>query len=415
MLLRFITILTLNLFYFTFSYGSTVTSGIEVLFEPGQIEQLRGKKIGLITNHTAVTSGYETTISLMKRKREEGGYSLVALFGPEHGITGQSHASEHIADERDEEGIPIYSLHGDTRRPTPEMLNGINLLIYDIQDIGSRSYTYISTLFYCMEEAAKKKIPVIVCDRPNPINGVCIDGPMLDPKFRSFVGYVDVPYCHGMTVGELARLFNEEYKIKCDLKIIPMRGWQRGMSFRETGLPWIPTSPNIPTPESATLYPVTGILGELGAVSIGIGTTLPFQVIGAPWINGEIFARHLNAQKYPGVKFLPFAFKPFFGKFSQTGCGGVMIVVEDHKKFLPVSTQYLLIGILKSLYPEKFELAMSETAKRASMFNKVNGTDRIYEIMKRDKAITWKLREVDDDRRKEFRERRKRFLIGAYS
>ena len=195
------------------------------------------------------------------------------------------------------------------------MLKGIDLLIYDIQDIGSRSYTFLSTLLYVMEEAAKQQIKVMVLDRPNPINGIVMDGPMLEEKWRSFLGYINVPYCHGMTIGELAQYFNGEYKIGCDLEVIPMKGWKRTMSFKDTHLPWVPTSPHVPEAETALVYPVTGILGELGIVNIGIGYTLPFKLIGAPWIQAEAFAEQLNQQQFPGVRFLPFYYRPFYGKF----------------------------------------------------------------------------------------------------
>jgi len=281
--------------------AAPVQVGLERIFSPEYASLLKNKRIGLITNHTAVDSQLQSSIELFKAN-SKGAYTLAALFGPEHGIYGYGYAEEKIANGKDKDGIPIYSLHGKTRRPTEQMLQDIDLLVFDIQDIGSRSYTYISTMFYSMEEAAKLKIPMVVLDRPNPINGVVVDGPLLDENCRSFVSYISVPYCHGMTVGELAQFFNKEYKVGCNLTVVPMKGWQRSMSFHDTGLPWIPTSPHSPEADSALYYPATGILGELQMVNIGVGYTLPFKCVGAPWIDGEAFAEQLNAQNFPGVR-----------------------------------------------------------------------------------------------------------------
>ncbi|HEV8051045.1 MAG TPA: DUF1343 domain-containing protein [Parachlamydiaceae bacterium] len=303
----------------------------------------------------------ECTLDLLKAKANQYNFTITAIFAPEHGLTGSDHALENVGNSQTVDGIPVYGLFGKTQRPTREMLEKIDLLIFDIQDIGSRSYTYITTLFYAMEEAAKFRVPVIVLDRPNPINGTVVDGPMLDEKWRSIVGYINVPYCHGMTVGELANFFNREYHVGCDLTVIPMENWNRKMNFSETGLMWVPTSPNIPEPSSPLYYPMTGILGELSIVSIGIGYTLPFKVVGAPWINGEAFAKTLNSQNFPGVHFQPFCFKPFNGKFVREECQGGLIVVTDPLIYEPVSTQYLLIGILKSLYPIKFKEALESS------------------------------------------------------
>lgn len=390
-----------------------VNVGIEVLLEK-KISLLKDKRIGLITNHTAVNNRMESTINLMKSHAEKGRYKLVALFAPEHGITGAAFASEEIKNEKDEDGIPIYSLHGETRRPTKEMLKDINLLIYDIQDIGSRSYTYLSTLFYAMEEAAKYKIPIIVADRPNPINGITVDGPMLEEKWRSAVGYVNVPYCYGMTIGELAKFFNEEYKVGCKLTVIPMKGWKREMSFADTHLPWVPTSPHVPEPSTAFYYPMTGLLGELQIVNIGIGYTMPFKVIGAPWMNANQLAEALNAQKLPGVFFHPFYFKPFYGRFAKEFCEGVYIVVSDPLTYKPVTTQFVIIGLLKSLYPNKFQLGLENSLNRKEMFCKVSGTDALYNIIKEKKYLAWETREFHRKEREAFGIKRKKYLLPNY-
>lgn len=391
-----------------------VKVGSEQLWNEEYVKLLRGKRLGLITNHTALTSRLEWTVDLIKAHAKANQYTLVALYAPEHGLRGAVHAGKHIADEKDEDGIPIYSLHGKTRRPTDEMLRGIDILLYDIQDLGARSYTYVTTLFYAMEEAAARKIPLIVLDRPNPMNGITIDGPMLEEKWRSFVGYINVPYCHGMTVGELARFFNGEYKIGCELHVVPMRGWRRRMSFEETGLLWIPTSPHIPEASTAFYYPTTGLLGELELVNIGIGYTLPFKLIGAPWLEAVRFARVLNEQKFPGVAFSPFYYQPFYGKFAHKECEGVLISITDKEIYKPVTTQYLIIGMLKSLYPKQFQEALENSKQRRDFFCKVNGTEEVYRLMQEVPHIVWPLRSLHAQEREAFRKVRQRYLIDAY-
>lgn len=391
-----------------------VQVGIDLLYNEDNLGLLKGKKVGLITNHTAINAQRRTTREVLKENAALHGYTVSALFAPEHGINGSVYSEALIEDSIDPDGIPIYSLHGATRRPTKEMLRNIDLLLYDIQDIGTRSYTYITTLFYAMEEAAAHCIPVVVLDRPNPINGVVVDGPMLEEKFRSMVGYINVPYCHGMTIGELAQFFNSEYKVRCKLTVIPMKGWKRQMSFQETGLVWIPTSPHIPDANTPFYYPMTGLLGELQLVSIGIGYTLPFKVIGAPWIDAHKFAKTLNDQKFPGVSFLPFYFRPFFGRFAREDCQGVLIAITDPHRYKPVCTQYLLIGILKALYPQQFKQAMGLSSSRKKMFCQVNGTEEIYRILTEKAPIVWKLNSVHQKEREAFLNVRQNYLISAY-
>ncbi len=410
----FMLMICLTLFFAT-GYASHVSVGIDVLLNSEYVEILRNKRIGLITNHTAINHHLLPTRELLKNNAQKFNYTLAALFAPEHGITGSAHSWDSIQDERDSDGIPIYSLHGKTMRPTAKMLKEIDILLYDIQDIGARSYTYITTLFYAMEEAAKHGVPVMVLDRPNPINGIVVDGPMLEDKWRSIVGYINVPYCHGMTIGELAQFFNAEYKIGCALTVIPMKNWMRRMSFQDTGLAWIPTSPNIPEQTTPFYYPMTGLLGELELVSIGIGYTLPFKIIGAPWINAEEFVKHLNAQKFPGVHFMPFHFRPFFGRFKHEDCQGALIVVDNPLTYKPVCTQYLIIGMLKSLYPEKFKEALIASTSRKDMFCKVNGTEKIYRIISEQNHIIWKLRSLIEKESEAFLAIRKKYLISSYS
>lgn len=352
-----------------------------------------------------------STIALLKDHSKEGNYTLVALFAPEHGLDGKTYASKEVTNAKDKDGIPIYSLHGATRRPTEQMLKNIDLLIYDIQDIGSRSYTYVNTLFYVMEEASKHKIPILVLDRPNPINGKMVDGPMMQEQWRSFLGYVNVPYCHGMTVGELARFFNEEYKIKAQLTVIKMSGWERRMSFQETGLPWVPASPHIPEPTTPLYYPATGLLGELSLVNIGIGYSLPFKLVGAPWIDANKFAEALNKQKFPGVHFEPFHYRPFFGKFAHKDCQGVLIVITDRETFRPVTTQYMIMGILKNLYPKEFKEGLAAGKAKLDIFNKANGTDEVYKLMSETPHIVWPLRALHQEQRDAFLALRKKYLL----
>lgn len=395
--------------------ATEVSLGLEQLFAVHKYHaQLKGKRIGLVTNHTGIDGQMQSNTTLFAHNASKYGYRLVALFGPEHGIKGQGHAGEKV-DHGALKGIPVYSLHGATRRPTKEMLKGIDLLIFDIQDVGARSYTYLSTLCYCMEEAAKHSIKVMVLDRPNPINGLTIDGPMLDEKWRSFVGYIDVPYCHGMTFGELAHYFNEHYRINCSLTVVPMRGWHRSMSFADTGLTWVPTSPHIPEADTPIYYPSTGILGELQIVNIGVGYTLPFKLVGAPWIDAEHFADALNSQNFPGVTFLPFHYRPFYGSYSQKDCQGVLIRVTNTKTYKPVATQYLILGVLKTLYPDRFKKALAKSQNRKEMFNKVNGTEEVYRILTTERYVVWKLRGIHEDRRKAFAKTRKKYLNPSYS
>jgi uncharacterized protein YbbC (DUF1343 family) len=386
-----------------------VEIGLDVFFKDGFPALLRNKKVGLITNHTGVNRELKSTVDLFRECKE---FSLVALYAPEHGLTGSAYAAEKIPHGKSAGIIPLHSLHGDTKRPTEEMLKGVDVLVYDIQEIGCRSYTYACTLFYVMEEAAKKKIPVVVLDRPNPINGVVVDGPMLKDEFRSFLGYVNVPYCHGMTIGELARFFNEEYKIGCDLKIVPMRGWKRTMSFKDTELPWIPTSPYIPEPDSPFFYASTGILGMLELVNIGIGYTLPFKLVGAPWINALQFAEKLNSQNLPGVKFLPFYFRPFYGPYKNQECQGVKIVITSSVKYRPVAVQSLLIGMLKTLYPKQVNSRLSGlSAAKKKSFCKVCGNQEMLDLLLTDKYVTWKLIPFQQPEREAFLKTREKYLI----
>ncbi|MFA5645602.1 MAG: DUF1343 domain-containing protein [Candidatus Ratteibacteria bacterium] len=354
-----------------------VKTGIEILAqEKGAI--LKGKRVGLITNLTGVDSRMRSSIDILYAMPE---VRLVALFSPEHGI--RSGVQGSVKDNRDTKtGLPIHSLYGATRRPTNVMLSEIDILIFDIQDIGSRSYTYISTMKLCMEEAAKRKISFIVLDRPNPLNGVLVDGPMLEDGFESFVGIAKIPYIHGMTVGELAYFFNEEFRLNCDLTVIEMQGWNRSMTWGDTGLPWIPTSPHIPEPDTPWFYPVTGMLGELSLVNIGVGYTMPFKLVAAPWIDAEIFSDFLNRKNLPGVWFQPVSYTPYYGSMKDKLCHGCRIMIIDFSLFRPATTGLHIMTALRELYPRQFLLSSSQKS-RFDLFTKVAGSNRVKDMIER--------------------------------
>ncbi len=385
-----------------------VSPGVDVFFQEKIYANWKDKKIGLITNHTGVDSKLRSTVDLFLE--QEGTYQVIALFSPEHGINGQHYAWESVQHGKFQD-LPVYSLHGETRRPKPEMLKGLDVLVYDIQCTGVRAYTYPTTLFYAMEEAAKLGIEVVVLDRPNPINGVIVDGLMLEEKWRSYIGYVNVPYCHGMTIGELAKFFNAEYSIGCKLTVVPMKGWLRKMSFRDTGLHWIPPSPNVPEPDTPMFCPSTGLMGELQLTNIGIGFTLPFKIVGAPWINAVDFAEKLNAQKLPGVMFQPFHYRPFWGMFKGVNCQGVLIKITDSLIYRPVAVQYLILGMLKSLYPKEFMERFGKSSGGKDLFCKANGTEMVYQILADEKFPAWKLIELQKGEREAFMTVREKYLL----
>lgn len=386
--------------------SASVNLGVDVFFQEKRYEAWKGKKVGLITNHTGVDSSMTSTLNLFLHAK---GIELTAIFSPEHGLFGQYYAADSV-DHHKLKHLPVYSLHGETRRPKPDMLKGLDIVIYDIQDTGVRAYTYPTTLFYMMEAAAKAGIEVVVLDRPNPINGVIVDGLMLEEKWRSFIGYINVPYCHGMTIGELATFFNTEYKVGCKLSVVPMKGWKRTMSYKDTGLQWIPPSPNVPEPDTPMYCPATGLLGELQICNIGIGFTLPFKIVGANWIKATEFADALNAQKLPGVHFQPFYYRPFWGMSKGVDCQGVLIRITDSQHYRPVATQYLILGILKSLYPKEFMLRLGKTGPK-DLFCKANGTELVYQIISDEKYPAWKLIDLQKAERESFLELRKKYLL----
>lgn len=331
--------------------GSTkVLTGIDVL-ERDNFKQLAGMRIGLITNHTGRDREGRQTIDVLNKAQ---GVKLVALFSPEHGIRGI--ADEKVSDSKDEAtGLPIYSLYGETRRPKPEQLKDLDALVFDIQDVGVRFYTYISTLGYILEEAAKVKLPVVVLDRPNPIGGVDVDGPIADGDKLSFISYHTIPTRHGLTIGELAQLFNRQRNIGADVRVIKMEGWRRSMWFDETNLTWVNPSPNMRSLTEATLYPGVGLL-ETTNVSVGRGTDTPFEIVGAPWMQGDKLADLLNQRGLEGVRFVPVRFTPNASVFKGEQCGGVNIVVTDRAAFRPLLTGIEIALALRKLYPNEWKV-----------------------------------------------------------
>jgi uncharacterized protein YbbC (DUF1343 family) len=280
---------------------------------------------------------------------------LAAIFGPQHGF--RSDVQENMIEtghaRDDVRGVPVYSLYSETREPMADMLRDLDLLVIDLQDVGTRIYTYIYTMANCLAAARKHGVKVIVCDRPNPIGGDAVEGPMLERGFESFVGLYPLPMRHGMTIGELARLFNDEFGIGAALEVIPLEGWKRGMYFDATCLPWVLPSPNIPTLDSALVYPGT-VLFEGSNVSEGRGTTRPFELLGAPWVEAEPFAAALNGQGLPGVRFRPAVIEPTFHKHAQTSCGGCQIHVLDRGAFRPVETGVALLAAFRASDPDRF-------------------------------------------------------------
>ncbi len=379
-----------------------VKPGLEVFLEK-HLNLVKGKKIGLITNPTGVDC---QLVSSIDRLMSTSGVRLVALYGPEHGVRGNAQAGEYVPFYVDEKyKLPVFSLYGQSMKPPQNMLlrldefmrsfditeagkipeqsmvKEIEVMLFDLQDVGTRVYTYIATMAYAMEACAEAGIPFIVLDRPNPINGVAMEGPILKyPDFSSFVGLYPIPLRHGMTVGELALLFNEKFlKKKAQLTVIPAEGWKRTMWFDETGLPWVIPSPNMPTLDTATVYPGQVLL-EGTNVSEGRGTTRPFELCGAPWIDGYELAEAMNELALPGVRFREAWFTPTFSKYRGELCGGVQVHVTDRNLYQPIKTSLLLIQMIKKMYPEKFEF-------HGTYFDKLMGTDEVRKYLEAKKDL----------------------------
>jgi len=327
-----------------------VATGLERLFDAHSV-CIRRKRLGLIANQSSVDSSLRHAVD---RLRESTEGELVVLFGPEHGIAGHTQDQIEIADGSDTgRGIPVRSLYGDTRIPTREMLEGLDAVIFDVQDVGSRYYTFIWTMAHAMQACARDGKKMIVLDRPNPIGGLRVEGNLIEESHFSFVGLYPIANRHGMTVGELARLFNEEFGIGCDLTVIPMKGWTRSKWFDDTALPWVMPSPNMPTLDTATVYP-GGCLVEGTNLSEGRGTTRPFELMGAPWVDSHRLVAELEKEDLPGVRLRPATFQPAFHKFVGQVCGGLQQHVIDRESYLPVRTGLAILKVLRRLWPREF-------------------------------------------------------------
>jgi uncharacterized protein YbbC (DUF1343 family) len=324
--------------------------GIERLLESGALKRQR---VGIVSNPASIDSNFRHSVRAVAAEADT---TLAAIFGPQHGYCAdvQDNMIETAHGHDPTRGVPVYSLYSETREPTAEMLKGVDVLVVDLQDVGSRIYTFVYTMANCLRAGKKHGVPVIVTDRPNPIGGEKIDGPMLVKGFESFVGQFPIPMRHGMTIGELARLFNESFAIGASLTVIPMEHWNRGMYFDDTCLPWVMPSPNIPTLDSAIVYPGT-VLFEGTNVSEGRGTTRPFELIGAPWVNSEALADKLAQYEIPGAHFRPAVFEPTFQKHAKQACGGCQIHVLDRARFPVVEAAVAMLTEIRAQNPVKFQ------------------------------------------------------------
>jgi len=403
----------------------TVKLGVEVFMEK-HLKLVKGKRVGLITNPSGVDSHLRSTIELFYQNPE---IKLVALYGPEHGVRGNAQAGQYVPFYVDEKyHLPVFSLYGQSEKPEPgmlknideymrsfdthiegkvpikEMVKNIEVMVFDIQDVGTRIYTYIATMAYAMEACAQNKIEFIVLDRPNPINGLDMEGPLLEyPQYSSFVGLYPIPVRHALTVGELAKLFNQKFlKKKVSLQVIPMQGWQRKMWYDQSGLPWVSPSPNMPTLTTATVYPGQVFL-EGTNVSEGRGTTKPFELFGAPWIDGYELAKGLNSLHLPGVTFREAWFTPTFSKYQGKLCGGAQIHLVNRNKYQPLATTLYIIKTIRYLYPDQFKF-------HKEYFDKIMGTSTIRKSLENGLSIQQIInsyqQQIDD-----FREMRKSYLL----
>ncbi len=368
------------------STGSTAITGLERLLGD-DIDRIAGKRIGLIANPTSVDRSLRHAIDLLHGRRE---VELAVLFGPEHGLRSTAQDLIEVSDATDPRtGLPIRSLYGRTRVPTKEMLSGLDALVFDIQDVGARYYTYVWTMAHAMEACARYGIEMIVLDRPNPIGGHLVEGNLIEASHLSFVGLYSLPNRHGMTAGEIARLVNEEYGIECRLTVIPLEGWNRSEWFDETGLPWVLPSPNMPTLDTATVYP-GACLFEGTNLSEGRGTTRPFEMVGAPWIDGEKLARELANEDLPGVIFRPLSFEPTFQKFQGALCGGIQQHIVDRESYRPVRTAYAILSWARRLWPREFSWRPPpyEYELERPAIDILAGNGRVRELIDNDASVS---------------------------
>ncbi|SEP88857.1 beta-N-acetylhexosaminidase [Virgibacillus subterraneus] len=379
--------------------------GVDVLLDE-QKDLIEGKQVGLITNPTGVDKDLNSIVDVLHNDPD---VDLTKLYGPEHGVRGSAQAGEYVDYYIDETtGLPVYSLYGETRKPTPEMLENIDVLVFDIQDVGTRFYTYIYTMAYAMEAAQENDIPFVVLDRPNPQGGEKVQGPVLDPEYSSFVGKYPIPLRHGMTVGELAKLFNNEYNIGADLTVVGMNGWKRNMYYDETPLEFVMPSPNMPTTDTANVYPGAALIEGTNA-SEGRGTTKPFELLGAPYINSTEFAATLNELHLPGVDFRAASFTPAFSKHSGTLSHGVQIHVTHKQSFHPIKTGLHIVKTLHDMYPEDFAFR-AENSAGISFFDYLVGNGWIREAIKEGKSVEY-MEEQWKDELNEFKNIREGYLL----
>jgi len=362
------------LFIMLLGAQSQLKTGIEVMADR-DFDLLRGKRVGLVTNPTGVDRSLRSTIDILHAH-----VNLTALFGPEHGVRGNFSAGDHVGDQVDAQtGIPVYSLYGSNRKPSKESLENVDVIVYDIQDIGVRSYTYISTMGLVMEAAAEMDKEVVVLDRPNPLGGIRVEGPLVEDGYHSFVSQYSIPYVYGLTCGELALMLNGEGMLEggkqCKLQVVPMEGWRRAMTFEECGLPWVPTSPHIPDYHTAYFYPATGIIGELDPNMIGIGYTLPFQLLATAYIDALQLAHAMNALQIEGVEFRPIWFKPYYMAKKGTPLQGVQIHLTDPLRAPLTSIQFWFLQEAHKLDPAFDPFKGKEDRYR--MFDMVCGSDRL--------------------------------------
>ena len=377
------------------AHAADVLCGIDVL-KRDNFKQLDGRKVAIVTNHTGRDREGNRVVDLLHGAKH---LSVVRLFSPEHGLYG--HLDEKVGHGKDEKtGLQVYSLYGETRRPTTEMLEGVDTLVFDIQDIGTRYYTYIATMGNCMEEAAERKLRMVVLDRPNPIRANWTDGPIADKEFHGFTAYGPLPVVHGMTLGELARMFNTEYKINCDLVVVPCEGWRRDMWFDATNLVWVNPSPNMRNLTQAALYPCVGLL-ENANLSVGRGTDQPFEVFGAPWIDGRKLASALNDADLPGLRFVPIEFTPTTREFKGKKCQGVYIIVTDREALRPVMSGLAIAWHLKRLFGDTFEID--------KVINLLHNREALAALKKTDDPT--KLPQMWQSSLKEFDAKRNKYLM----
>lgn len=389
------------------AFDPKVKLGVDTLIE-SNFAALAGQRVGLITNPTGVTHDLRSTVDVLAKAPN---VQLVALFGPEHGVRGEVPAGDKIEDFTDEAtGLPVRSLYGKNRKPTAETMADLDTLVIDIQDIGSRSYTYISTMAAAMEAAAEHGKRFVVLDRPNPLGGERIEGRVLDMNYESFVGYLPIPYLHGLTMGELAKMIVGEgwrgVSKGLDLTVVPMQGWQRKMVWPDTGLVWVPPSPHIPRTDSSLFYATTGIMGELHVISEGVGYPLPFELAGAPWVEPKKLAANLNARRLAGVYFRPAYFQPYYLYYEKEKLGGVQILLTDPQSVALTPVQFHIMDAIRQLYPDTEFFG----SKRDSMFDKVTGTSRMREMIAAGKPLGEVLAFWNDGV-EDFRQERAKYLL----